>query len=313
MEKSFYLIRLGTAIVVVVGSMVATYPQAAEDDCRLFPNTGHYVCNEFLQFYDKWDGLEVFGHPLTRAYHDPMLGLYVQYFQRARMEWHPENPDPYKVQLGLLADELGYDHPPASDDQIPLVNTAKHHYFPETGHVVSYEFLNYFRAKGGIEIFGYPRSEFLMEDGYFVQYFQRARMEWHPNAPAGLPITLAPIGEIYVERFGIETAPVIIVVSELRVSVSVQHVIIADDETQTVYVYVADQHWNPLKGAGAAGVIRFPSGDQECVFSPTDEYGFTQYTFDLRPTPPGEKVVIDVRVAYGRLTDTAQTSFFLWW
>jgi hypothetical protein len=313
MAKSFYLIRLGTAIVVVVGSLAAAYPQAAEDNCRPFLRTGHYVCDEFLQFYDEWEGLELFGYPLTEAYHDPVLGIKVQYFQYARMEWHPDNADPYKVQLGLLGDELGYDYPSAGADQIPPVNTAKHHYFPETGHVVSFEFLNYFRTKGGIDIFGYPRSEFLMEDGYFVQYFQRARMEWHPGAPAGSSIRLTPIGEIYAREFGINTAPIIIEISGLRVSVSVQYATIADDDTQTVYVYVADQHWNPIKGAYAAGVIHYPSGDQEFVFGFTDEYGFIQHTFDLRSTPPGEKVVVDVQVAYGRLTDSAQTSFFFWW
>ena len=45
MDKSFYLIRLGMAIAVVVGSMAATYPQATEGECRLFPKTGQYVCD----------------------------------------------------------------------------------------------------------------------------------------------------------------------------------------------------------------------------------------------------------------------------
>jgi hypothetical protein len=313
MKKSFYLIRLGMAIVVIVGSVAATHPQAAEGNCRLFPKTGHYVCDEFLQYFDKWGGLEVFGYPLTEADYQPMLGLYAQYFQRARMEWHPDNPPPYKVQLGLLADELGYVYPPVNPDSIPSFNTATHHYFPETDHIVSYEFLKYFQAKGGIDIFGYPRSEFLWEDGYMVQYFQRARMEWHPEAPAGAQIILTPLGEVYIKRFGIKSAPRIIEPRELRVSVSVQHAIIGSDESQTVYVYVTDQHWEPVEGAGAVGVVRYPSGDQECVFSLTDDHGFTQYTFNLRPTPPGEKVVVDIRVAFGSLTDTAQTSFFPWW
>jgi hypothetical protein len=30
----------------------------------------------------------------------------VQYFERARLEWHPTNVDPYKVQMGLLGREL---------------------------------------------------------------------------------------------------------------------------------------------------------------------------------------------------------------
>ena len=31
----------------------------------------------------------------------------VQYFERYRLEYYPDNPDPYKVQLGLLGHVAG--------------------------------------------------------------------------------------------------------------------------------------------------------------------------------------------------------------
>ncbi len=312
-KKSVYgLVASGLVCAVAFGNVAAVYPQAA--GCRLFAETGHYVCDEFLTFYDARGGLEIFGYPLTEAFVDPNCGLLVQYFQRSRMEWRPYNPDPYKVQLGLLVDELGHNYPPVSSDQIPAFNSSTHHYFPETDHVVSYAFLDYFRAKGGLDIFGYPRSEFMYEDGYIVQYFQRARMEWHPEAAPDSQIRLTEIGEIYVDEFDIDISPIAGEPKELLLSASVQRAIIGRDEPQVVFVYVTDQHWDPIPGAIVLGVIHYPSGDQGCTFNPTDERGFARCEFDLLPTlPPGQKVVVDVNVAYGSLTATTQTFFIPWW
>jgi hypothetical protein len=184
--------------------VAAGNPRASGTDCRYFHESGHYACGEFLSFFNTWGGLEVFGYPLSEAFHDPAHGgLYVQYFQRARMEWHGANPDPYKVEVGLLADELGYSFPPARPEQIPPSNGSLHRYFPETRHVASYAFLDYFREHGGLQIFGYPRSEFMYEGGHVVQYFQRMRMEWHPERAVGSQMLLANLGEVYIERFGV--------------------------------------------------------------------------------------------------------------
>jgi hypothetical protein len=66
---------------------------------------------------------------------------------------------------------------------------ATERYFPETGLVVSGRFLTYWETNGGLPINGYPISdvrEERLEDGktYRVQYFERVRMEYHPeNAP----------------------------------------------------------------------------------------------------------------------------------
>ena len=113
--------------VVVMGALLlscvsARHVQAQSDDCRYFEETGHYVCGDFLEFYDTRGGLENFGYPLTESFDDPARGLRVQYFQRARMEWHPYNPAPYTVQLGLLVDDLGYEFPAAQRTQIPALD-----------------------------------------------------------------------------------------------------------------------------------------------------------------------------------------------
>jgi hypothetical protein len=59
-------------------------------------------------------------------------------------------------------------------------------YFFETGHNVRGAFLQFFTNNGGLAIFGYPRTEEIVENGRTVQYFQRARMEYFPEH-AGTP------------------------------------------------------------------------------------------------------------------------------
>src|SRR5256885_1462853 len=61
--------------------------------------------------------------------------------------------------------------------------------FAETGHCVRGAFLDYWLAHGGLAVIGYPLTEefaLRLEDGstHAVQYFERARLEAHPeNAP----------------------------------------------------------------------------------------------------------------------------------
>jgi hypothetical protein len=193
-----------TAIVLPVGYAPVIRSQSGGDDnCRYFARTGHRVCDEFLEYFDTRGGLEIFGYPLSETFEDAAHdNLWVQYFQRARMEWHPSNPVPYQVQLGLLIDEMGYAFPPVPAGQIPAPDDPENHYFPETQHVVSYAFLDAYREKGGLDIFGYPRSEFMYEDGKVVQYFQRARMEWDRSS-VQQPISLTNIGEMYLQLFPI--------------------------------------------------------------------------------------------------------------
>jgi hypothetical protein len=327
-------VRHLSAVVVVVSllavSIAATHSQTPGGQCEYFTETGHYVCDEFLEFFKTRGGLEIFGYPLTEAFDDPARGLWVQYFQRARMEWHPYNSAPYNVQLGLLIDELGYTYFPTSKDEHPAFNSSVHHYFSETDHIVSYAFLTYFREKGGVDIFGYPRSEFMYEDGYIVQYFQRARMEWHPEAAPGSQMRLTDIGELYIEQFGLpgdyatplppparpgddpSKTPEPLV-TKLGASASVRYVIMGRQGTQTVFVYVNDQRHEPVQGATVKAIVRYQSGDQTYTCDTTNPSGFAKCSFDIQLSPPGEKVVIDVKVDYGGMTATTQTFFLPWW
>jgi hypothetical protein len=55
----------------------------------------------FLEFYRGNGGVTIFGHPISEWIIEPN-GRIVQYFQRNKMEWYPENPPGRRVQLGML-------------------------------------------------------------------------------------------------------------------------------------------------------------------------------------------------------------------
>ncbi len=57
------------------------------------------------------ESLALFGYPISEEFSatEPApegQAIPIQYFERARFEWHPENPEPYKVLLGHLGREV---------------------------------------------------------------------------------------------------------------------------------------------------------------------------------------------------------------
>lgn len=54
-------------------------------------------------------------------------------------------------------------------------------YFPQTGHHLEGNFLTYWRDNGRGVLLGNPITEQLTENGITVQYFERARVEYHAN------------------------------------------------------------------------------------------------------------------------------------
>lgn len=68
--------------------------------CRVFSETGYSVCFTFLEFFDANGGVTQFGYPVSPfEYKDNII---VQYFQYARFEWQPWNPENQRVVLTSL-------------------------------------------------------------------------------------------------------------------------------------------------------------------------------------------------------------------
>lgn len=192
------LLALGVALCGVPRDLRA---QPGE---RCFPETGYCISGRIRAFWEQHGGLAVFGLPITPQRAETIEGRTVQaqWFERTRLELHPEHAPPFDVLLGRLgADRLrqqGRDWQafPAS---VPRADCL---FFAETGHNICGDILAAWRA-GGLELdgragksigeslalFGLPLSEAYTEtlsDGrrLTVQWFERARFEVHPaNAP----------------------------------------------------------------------------------------------------------------------------------
>lgn len=138
-----------------------------------------------------------------------------QIFERNRLEYHPENPEPYRVQLGRLGVEVLQKQGRNWQDFPKGEPKRGCDFFAETGHTLCEPFRSYWRRYGldlgmrgvaraeSIALFGLPISEPMMEtnaDGATVltQWFERARFEYHPNNPPQYRVLLGLLGkELY--------------------------------------------------------------------------------------------------------------------
>ncbi|HLL55048.1 MAG TPA: hypothetical protein VK447_15945 [Myxococcaceae bacterium] len=87
---------------------------SAPTGCRFFSETGHTLCGEFKTYYEthglqSGGSLALFGFPVTEEFtytNASGQAVTAQYFERARLEFHPQNSSPYRVLQGRLGAEL---------------------------------------------------------------------------------------------------------------------------------------------------------------------------------------------------------------
>jgi hypothetical protein len=184
---------------------------------RYFPETDHEIDGRFLEYWGQNGGLDVFGYPLTAERLED--NRVVQYLERHRFEYAPTNPPPYDVLLGRIGAEvmqqqgLNWREMPTGDG--PEAGCL---YFEATNHNVCNQlaaqgvgFLNYWQSNGlefdgqpghsyeeSLALFGLPLTEpydYEVEGQLVqVQWFERARFEWHPDNPAGFRVLLGRLG-----------------------------------------------------------------------------------------------------------------------
>jgi hypothetical protein len=195
------LLALALPVLLAMAGRGNAQGQASQ---RCFTETGFCIEGRIREFWERNGGLPIFGFPTGPQHEELIEGIpfQVQWFERNRLELHPDNPRPYAVLLGRLgAERLSQQH----RDWQTYPKSEPHsgcRFFPETDHNVCGAILARWRANGlefdgtpgmseaeNLALFGFPLSDPQIEmvsDGrqYVVQWFERARFELHPeNAP----------------------------------------------------------------------------------------------------------------------------------
>jgi hypothetical protein len=183
-----------------------------------FPATGHSLAYGFKTYWEQNGGLPVFGYPLTIEYEErnPDLGEFrtVQYTERQRFEYHPKHAStPYETLLGRLGVQDAARRGLLDTDPfrpLPADNRSDANctFFVQTGHRLCHGFRHYWQSHGldfgdrgvsfreSLALFGYPISEEFTDPdtGLTIQYFERARFEFHPDNPEPHRILLGRLG-----------------------------------------------------------------------------------------------------------------------
>src|SRR5215211_981463 len=185
----------------------------AQTSQRCFAETGLCIAGRIREFWEQNGGLAAFGLPITPQQEQLVEGQprQVQWFERNRLELHPESQRPYDVLLG----RLGVDRLSAQGrDWFQFPKSAPQtgcQFFPQTGHNICGAIWNIWRA-GGLEfdgkkgksadeslaLFGLPisdaQTEMIAGQEYTVQWFERARFELHPENATPYNVLLGLLG-----------------------------------------------------------------------------------------------------------------------
>jgi len=289
--------------------------QAQGQDFEFFDETGHNVQGEFLAFYRKAaNPTLLYGYPITEEF-TRADGLRVQYFQRARFEYHPDLPE--QVTLTPIGREL---YTPT----LPLnfSNPFACRSF-DTGYSVCFAFLEFFDAYGGLAQFGQPVSPFEFQDNMLVQYFENARIEWQPMREDGQRVVVTDLGRIYFDRMGEDpgllppvqpmsasTQPLVLA---LQVRAFVEKAVVLTNDTQTIYIAVQDQSTQPIANADCTIAVHWPDQHTDSTVARTNESGVAVAAMAFNNQPQGEVIYVDVSCSYGGNVGATSTSFRIWY
>lgn len=308
---------LSAFLVVCVLAITYRAVDAQTSDSQYFNETGHSVSGEFLDFYNKVSNpLLMYGYPITERFISKD-GKDVQYFQRARFEYHLELPAGQQILLTPLGAETY-----RAENPINIFSPFACRYFESTNNSVCFAFLEFFDNQGGVQQFGLPISPFEYHDGMLVQYFERTRLEWHPWNPNNQLVSVGDLGRIYFELIGEDPArlaaaqPLDANIQALVLSVHVraftQNSIMPSAGNQTVFIITQDQHGTAIEKADCSLITTWPDGHAEIGAVQTNANGIGSISFSFKDQPHGSLIFIGVTCRYLNVEGKTTSSFRIW-
>ncbi|WP_110514030.1 hypothetical protein [Herpetosiphon llansteffanensis] len=205
-------------------STTAAEPIKLDTQCFDVPGITNCLNDKFLTYWNGNGGLPVFGYPITAAANevnaDTQQSYLTQWLERNRFELHPENAGtPYEVLLGLLGKErLAQLNRQVEPREAGPVDGCL--WFEQTGHNVCNQagdlgFKSYWQSHGlkidgldtyarSLQLFGLPLTSAQTEtnangDTVVTQWFERARLEWHPSNPDEFKVLLGLLGKEIID------------------------------------------------------------------------------------------------------------------
>ncbi len=303
--RYLFLLVLGLIVILVIVVPIRAMVRDLQDRAE-----GFHVDPRFSPYFDIHGGEAIFGIPISEVFVEVETGKVVQYFENARLELDSEISGGMEVKASSLGMMLGeWEAPLTYDGEVPGCR-----FYHETGHRVCHAFLTYYDENGGPETFGYPISEFKIEDGRMVQYFQWFRLDWYSDDEEN-PVQPGPIGRIHLSSAKSadfkpdveETSKV----EELIVVSSVEKPSMTTSGEQVVYLIVRDQDHKAIEGAAATLIAHFPDGDRMIIMPLTDENGLSQVSFHFENQPAGQTIRLEISVIYRGRTKQARESFMI--
>ncbi len=222
------------ALTALLTLLLLPMGTSAQDDWAaprtvLIPETGHTIDGVFLDSWREWGGISAFGNPITPELEEK--GRIVQYYEYARFEYVPDDPNGQVVHFGAIGRELkpttvfrskpfmankGEDQggltriadelrawAPVTGSEARVPDSPTRVYIAETQHTVQNAFKNFWESTGGAEYLGNPITEEFQRDSVTYQIFERGKLSW--TSAAG--VKMEPVGSILVKQYGLETKP----------------------------------------------------------------------------------------------------------
>ena len=307
-----FIIHHSAFIILFLSACTAAQPIPT----RTTADTGIAVAAEFARFYEENGGRRIFGDPISEGFEAPDNGRFVQYFHAMRLEMAGDAVAVYPLGDWALA---GLKEPVLA----PAPENSRARVFPETGFTVQDEFLSFYEAYNGEQLFGPPISPQLDEGDLRVQYFRNGRLEWRPELPIEQRIQVSYLGQAHFDaemafayRQNQFAQPVPFAgISRVDVFTSVETAVLYAGDAQTLYVTVFTPEGRPVAGITADVTMTVDDVDTIISLGRTDAQGRIVAPLGTLDILPGKQVQLITAVysSSGERIGSSALTFKTWW